>query len=222
MTTTTTPPSDVQRSPGHRLWPLTGLAFVLCILLGNSLTEAGNPGGALGRLDTLAESASAQLGLALELAGFVLLLGFVATVVTRCRPGVGSATAAIAGSVALAVKLGSASATLGAVRERDQLDEATAAAFLAVNDAAFVLFMIGFGLFVASAATALPLGRGWRGPGLLLGSLTVVVGVVGSVVPAAAVPVPFLLGLLWSAALGVRLVARPDVVRVGAPARIGG
>lgn len=197
-------------STRHRLGALTGLGFVVCVLLGNSLTETGTATNALGHLADLATSGTARLGLGLELLGFVLLLCFVAQVGLRCRPGVGGLTAVVAGVVSLSVKLGSAAAVLGALRERDHLDETTATALVALNDAAFGLFMIGFGLFVAAAATALPVGRGWWWAGALLGTLTTVVGVVGSVVPAAAVPVPFLLSLLWSAGVSVRLAVRAD------------
>lgn len=221
MTAETTILPEVRRPTGERLLPLSGPAFVVCVLLGNSLTEAGGPSGPLDRLEFLAESGSARLGLGLELAGLVLLLVFVAQVVHRCRPGAATVTAAVAGGVALALKLGSASAVLGAVREREGIDATTATALTGVNDAAFVLFMIGFGIFVAAAASALPVGRAWWWSGALLGSLTTLVGVVGSVVPAAAVPVPFLLSLLWTAAVGLRLTVRPDEARVGGPARIG-
>jgi hypothetical protein len=218
--TSTIPHPLAPSTTRQRAGMLTGLGFVLCVLVGNTLTEGGAPTGPLGRLETLAQSTSAQLGLVVELAGFVLLLCFVAQIGFRCRPGVGGTTALVAGAVALAVKLGSASATLGAVRERDRLDDATAAALLAVNDAAFVLFMIGFGVFLAAAAVSLPVGRGWAWSGALLGTLTCAVGVVGAVFPAAAVPVPFLLGLLWTAAIAVRLTLQPDSMWEGAPERI--
>jgi hypothetical protein len=132
-------------------------------------------------------------------------------------PTAGSAAAsvvAVAAAVMVAVKLGSGADLLAALHEREQLDEVTASALVASNDASFVLFWLPYGVFVAAAALALSatglVGPALRWSGIALGGLAVVLGVLGSVVPALAVPIPFLLALVWLAAVSVRLaVAAP-------------
>ena len=216
---TSTPATSATRSGPFRPAALTGAGFVAAVLVGNTLTgSTGGGGGALGELTAWAGSPAAAAGLVAELVGFVLLLGFV-PVLSRAGRGEGdaAAVAVVAGGVAAAVKLGSGALLLGALHGRDALDEASASALLAANDAAFVLFWIGFGLFVAAGARGLAatgavggvLGVG----GQVLGSLTLVAGVAGAVVPALAVPIPFLLTLVWTVVVSVRLTigtGRPE------------
>lgn len=207
---TTMPASPVTgftpRTSRWRPASLTGVGFVAAVLLGNSLTESVSGSETLGDLAAIDNSLAARSGLALELLGFVLLIGFVAAATARCRRGTATTLAVVAGAVTVAVKVSSAAIVLGALHERERIDESTATVLVAVNSAAFVLFWIGFGLFVAALAVAIEgPGRGWRWSGALLGGLSVAAGVLGSVVPTTAVPVPFLLCLVWSGALSVRL-----------------
>lgn len=194
---------------GTRAGSLTGAGFVAAVLVGNSLTESAAGTGVLGDLEAVANSTAARIGLALELVGFVLLLVFVAGVVARAARGTAAHVALLAGGAAVAVKVASAAAVLGALQRRADLDEAAATALVATNDAAFTLFWMGYGVFAVASASALSgvVGDGLRWSGTVLGSLTVAAGVLGSVT-GAAVPIPFLLTLLWTVALSVVLAVR--------------
>lgn len=202
MSTLSTRPADTSGSaesrPRSRWAALTGAGFVVCALAGNGLaggvdlTEAERP-------------LAAQLGLGLEVVGVAFLALYVAWVCSVAGPGLGRTTAAAAGAVMVAVKLGSGAALLAAWHEED-LARTSEEALVALNDAAFVLSWLPFGLLVAAAAVALGdlVGRPLRTTGLLLGGLTVALGVVGSVAPGAAVPIPFLLSLVWLLVVSVR------------------
>jgi hypothetical protein len=51
-------------------------------------------------------------------------------------------------------------------------------------------------------------GRGLAGVGVVLGVTGLPAGLVGAVLPAYAVPVPFLLGVLWIGVVGLRIATR--------------
>jgi hypothetical protein len=191
----------------------SGAGFVACILVGNALTgSASAEGSTVESLAAQATSVPARAGLALELVGFCLLLVFVAALGHLGRGRVGGQVAVVGGIVLAAVKLASGGALLGALHEREALEESTAAGLVASNDAAFVLSWLPFGLLVlGTAVTMLAIGRIGRvaaGLGVVLGALTVALGVAGSVEPDLAVPIPFLLGLLWVAVTSVRLAVQ--------------
>lgn len=197
-----------------RLAALSGAAFVVAVLAGNSLTESVSGDGVLGDLDALAASTAARAGLALELVAFVLLLVFVGTLASVLAAGpsrgrTATGVMAVAGTAMVAVKLGSGAAALAALHARTDLDVAAATALVEQNGAAFVLFWIPFGVFVTGAARALRtqgrVGRVLGGAGVGLGVLGTAAGVAGAVWPSYAVPVPFLLSLLWVAAISVAL-----------------
>lgn len=208
-TTTTAPATPPATTIGWRPGALAGLGFVVAVLAGNSLTESAAGNGALADLTALSSSTAARLGLGLELLAFVLLLGFAAEVAARSARGAAVHLSVLAAAVMVAVKLGSGAAVLGAVHDPGPLDQASADLLVDANGAAFVLSWLGFGGFVAAGAVALAaggaVGRVLRGLGLGLGVLTVAAGIVGSVVPAAAVPIPFLLALLWTGVVSARL-----------------
>lgn len=214
-------PADATRT-SDRLLLSCGAAFVVLILLGNSLTESVldpevGAGPAQTRRDLAAQATSAvvRLGLGLELAGLTCLLGFAVGVLLLGgrRQGVGPAgvLTVVGATTMVAVKLASAAPALAALGQHDTLSAHVLHALVQTNEAAFVLCWLPFGVFVLGAARALvgggAIGRVLGGLGLALGALTVVTGLVGSVAPAYAVPVPFLLSLLWTLAASVRLTA---------------
>lgn len=210
-TTATSPvpaPRTAEPRP-PRLAALTGAAFVVAVLTGNSLTESVSGEGVLGDLGALAASTAARSGLVVELVAFVLLLCFVGSLAGSVRRSAAAGVMAVAGTAMVAVKLGSAAAVLAALHTRDELDEVTATALVEENGAAFVLFWIPFGLFVAAAARVLGeaghVGRVLGYAGLVLGTVGTVSGVLGAVWPSYAVPIPFLLSLIWVVAVSVRL-----------------
>lgn len=224
--TTSTPSTPPTTDTGphvplvRRLGLLSGAGFVAAVLAGNSLTESVTGAGVLGDLDALAASTAARSGLVLELTAFVLLLCFVGLLAVAVRRTTAAGVMAVAGTAMVTVKLGSAASYLAALHSRDDLDETTALALVEQNAAAFVLTWIPFGVFVAAAAVAL-LGSGLAGrvaggTGLVLGVLGILAGLVGAVWPAHAVPVPFLLSLLWVGVVSVRLaLGRPRLHRAG-------
>lgn len=190
-------------------------AFVLLSLAGNSLTGVATGDSTLELLAAQADSVSFSAGLALELLGLVALLGVVVWAGTRLRGGAApfpALTAVLAGAWFVSVKLASGSAVLGAVREHATLDEAAATAAVAGNDAAFVLAWVPFGLFVAAlaalAGSEQELGRAISTAGIVVGSLTATLGVVGAAVADLAMPIPFLLCLAWLLVAGSRMALR--------------
>ena len=193
-----TAPADSR--PPTRWTALTGAGFVVCALAGNGLA------GSLDLTKT-ERPVAAQLGLGMEVAGLGLLVLFIAWVCSVAGRGLAGTTAATAGAVMVAVKLGSGTALLAAWHDED-LGRASVDALVAVNDAAFVLAWLPFGLLVAATAVTLSqarrVGRSLRTTGLVLGGLTAALGVVGAVAPGAAVPVPFLLSLVWLLAASIR------------------
>lgn len=205
------PPASRQSVPlVRRLQPLTGAGFVACALAGNSLTES------VSGVAAAASSTAARLGLALELSGLLLLIGFVAwlgSVLLR-GPAISQAAyaAVLAGGVLIALKLGSGADLLAAWHHHDTLDRSTVAGLVAANDEAFVLSWLPMGVLVAAGSVALAR-VGMAGPvlrvtGVVAGSLTVAFGVLGSVMPGAAVPLPFLACLVWLVAVGAAALRR--------------
>jgi hypothetical protein len=112
----------------------------------------------------------------------------------------------------VAVKLASAAPYLAALAAAEELPAETLQALVDVNDAAFVVGWLPFALFVGSAALTLRevggSGRVLVGTGIALGLLGLVAGAVGSVSADHAVPIPFLLGVIWTGAVGLRLALR--------------
>jgi hypothetical protein len=215
----------------RRLAAATGPAFVVLVLAGNSLTESV-PAPLAGRspdqaaLDGLAAkagNATVQLGAVVEVLAFCCFLVFAAYLadLLRRRGGLRLAgiVAVIAAVLMVAVKLGSAAPYLAGLAHHDDLSDDTALALVASNGAAFVLCWLPFALFVWTAAVALR-GAGLLGPvgywaGVLLGVLGVAAMLAGMADVNAANPVPFLLGLLWVLAVGVRLAVAEPRTTVG-------
>lgn len=221
----------------HRSRPLpldvaaatTGPFFVACALVGNSLTESVAGETELATLGLKAASLQVRTGLALELLGLVLLLvcvGWLGSIVLRAGGATLSATTMlVAGAAAISVKLSSGSDVLAGLLAHDELDEAAAVALVASNGVAFELFWVVYGVFVASAGTALAaaglVGRAWRAVAVALGLLTTACGVAGAVEPALAVPIPFLLSLVWLLGVAARLLAGTSGVAPGERIPVG-
>jgi hypothetical protein len=216
-------PAPAPLRVSDRLGAAAGAAFVACILAGNSMTESvvGTDGGegtaarTAAGLAAQAASKTAQAGLVLELLGLLLLTWFTATVagLGRRSPGAGPLPALVllAGGLVAAVKLGSAAPYLAALTA-DGLTDEVRHALVETNAAAFVLTWLPYALLAGAAAVLLLrvglVGRVLAGLGLVLAGLGLVVGLLGFTSPADAVPVPFLLSLLWTAAVGVRVALR--------------
>lgn len=138
----------------RRIWraagPISGVLFVVVLFGGG-----GVPG-------------SEDVHMVIEIAGLLFLLPFIAFLAGMVREaedagGWLSGTVLAAGTLALAVKLGSGASSIAA---RDQ-EGALADALQAMNDAAFMLMMLPLGVMVAAVAIAsirtdiLPTWLGW-------------------------------------------------------------
>lgn len=212
-----TPGSTAPLRRVDRLGAGAGAAFVLCVLAGNSMTESvvgtdGSPAGTADDLAAQAASAVARTGLVLELVGLLLLVWFAATVaaVGWRRSGAGASPFLVAGAGALvaAVKLGMAAPYLAALAT-DGLPDEVRHALVEMNGAGFVLTWLPFALLVGVAGPMLLraglVGRVLAGSGLLIAALGVPVALLGATSPASAVPVAFLLSLLWTLVVSVRV-----------------
>lgn len=203
-----------------RLGAGSGAAFVICMLAGNAMTESvvgtdQSPAGTAADLAAQAASGVARAGFVIELVGLLLLVWFAVTVAVmgwrRSGPGTLPALVAGAGLLVAAVKLGSVAPFLAALVAEELPDEVRHA-LVEMNGAAFVLTWLPFAVLVGGAAVVLHragrVGRVLAWSGLALAGLGLVAGLVGFTSPATAVPVPFLLSLLWTLAASIRAAAR--------------
>lgn len=206
--------------PADRAGVAAGAAFVACILAGNSMTETvvgtdDSPAGTTADLAAQAASGVARTGFVLEVVGLLLLVWFAATVAVlgHRRAGAGALPVMVAGAglLVVAVKLGSAAPFLAALTA-DGLPDEVRHALVETNGAAFVLTWLPYAVLVGCAAIVLHraglVGRVLTGLGLVLAVLGLAAGLVGVTSPATAVPVPFLLSLLWTLAASVRVAVR--------------
>jgi hypothetical protein len=197
-----------------------GAAFVACILVGNSLTESvvgtdESPAGTVADLLAQGSSTAVRSGLVVELIGLMLLAVFAAGLAALgLRRGATPAgtLVAVTATLVVAVKLASAAPYLAALASVDELPDDVLHALVRTNEAAFVVGWLPFAFLVGAVALTLRqaglAGRVLVGIGLVLAGLGVVAGAVGAVLPDNAVPIPFLLSLLWTAAVGIRLASR--------------
>lgn len=211
-------PSRLRRA--DRAGAATGAAFVACILAGNSMTESvvgtdDSPAGTAADLAAQAASGVARTGLALELVGLLLLGWFAATVAVlgwrRSGPSALPVVAVGAGLLVAAVKLASAAPYLAALTG-DGLSDEVRHALIETNGAAFVLTWLPYAVLVGGTADVLLraglVGRVLAGLGLALSGLGLAAALIGFTSPATAVPIPFLLSLLWTLAVSVRVATR--------------
>lgn len=203
-----------------RLGVASGAAFVVCILAGNSMTESvvgtdPSPAGTAADLAAQAGSGVARAGFALEIVGLLLLVWFAATLAVLGWRRAGSATLPVlvagAGLLVAAVKLGAAAPYLVALATEGLSDEVRHT-LVEMNGAGFVLTWFPYAVLVGVAGPMLLraglAGRVLAGSGVALAGIGLVAGLVGFTSPATAVPVPFLLSLLWTLAASVRVAVR--------------
>jgi hypothetical protein len=205
-----------------RFGALTGAAYVVLILVGNTMSTEASPGPHpdhptgqqnIDYLHWLAGSTVGQVGLTLELLGFAAWVLFVGYLCARVRAGGWLAAAALTGGiVSIAVKIGSAAPLFTAFLLRDEISPETARVLIDMNGAAFVTDWLPTGLFVACAAAAAlacrAVGRilGWGG--VAAGSITAITVVVAGVHAMTATFLPYLLCLLWLLAISARLTVQ--------------
>ena len=195
-----------------------GAATVLLVVVGGDVLgtppgpQTAHPSGqqALDHMAWVADNPSAQVGVALELFGFVLMIVFISYLATRFRDAGWLAMAALAGGlIEVAIKLGSGAPVFAAYVLRDEISTETARVLIDMNGAAFVISWLPLGLFVACAARAGMivgvLGRtlGWGG--VAVGLITVILTAATGVHVLSAIFVPMLLCILWTLIVSLRL-----------------
>ena len=205
-----------------RVGALSGPAYVVLVMTGNSIAEPGEPAHATGaqvlaQLEEQAGSTAAQIGSSMEILGFVGLaffVGWLATVLRRhADRAPWLATAVVVGGAAtLAVKIGSVFPELALKVNRGSVDQSTARLVNDMGSAGFVLSFLTFGIFMLATGLAVLdsgiAGRvaGWSA--VVIGALGIIATVATQADPLATSALPFLLGLLWILVLGVRFALR--------------
>lgn len=202
---------------GDRATAFTGVSFLVLLLLGNSLAlsgveEVADPTDAQLQASLLQQSTGSlnSLGVALELLAFVALAVLVGRLAALLRNTAGWGTVvAVAGATLLGVKLASAAPLLVAMDSARSLDAGLVRALVEMNDTAFVVSWLPFAVLVGGAAWGARQ-AGLTGPvlfgiGMLLAALGLIAALLGVRDTESAVPVPFLLSLLWTTALAVHL-----------------
>lgn len=195
-----------------------GALTVLLVIVGGDVLgtppgpQLAHPTGqqSLDHLNWVADNPSAQLGIVLELLGFVLMIVFISYLSTLFRDAGWLATAALAGGLLeVGIKLASGAPVFAAYVLRGEIGPGTARMLIDMNGAAFVISWLPLGLFVACAAGAGmrvgELGRvlGWGG--VVVGVVTVVVTAATGVHVLSAIFVPMLLCILWTLVVSLRL-----------------
>jgi hypothetical protein len=208
----------------HRLAPLSGVAFFLLVMVGNSVaTGESNVDHTNSAHEILAylrahDGAAWWFGTALEIAGLLLLGVFAVYTVRRIRSaGVDGRlpTIALAGGVGtVALKLVSGGPAVYAVVRADRISADTAKSLVTVNDWMFVASWAGIGAFVAAggvaAARAGLLPRPLGIAGAVFAGLTAV-GAAAGVEPGI---FGYMLSLLWIAVVSVVFALRQRRARV--------
>jgi hypothetical protein len=204
----------------RRLGAAAGLAYFILVMVGNTIATAGSHTGENSSGEEILRDLQAHHGAAfviggtLELLGFAALLAFVAYLASVLRRAEGEdgwlwLAALGAGMVTIAIKLGSAAPVLVAVWRVDELDPTTARTLTDINSFAFLISWSTTALFIGSAALVALRTR-------VLPRWIAVSGLVIAVTGLAGVPAgpegpgafPFMLGLLWIAAVSVVLMRR--------------
>jgi hypothetical protein len=199
----------------RRIGAASGIAYVVLVGVGNTLDTAGS------KVDDSSSAAAVladlrdhdtllnHVGIAMELLGFLALVAFVAYlagVLRRAedRDGWLAGAAYAAGALTLAVKVASIAPILVAHLRLDTIDANTARLLVDLNSAAFFVTLgttaafVGFASLSALGSGALP--RRLAVIGAILGALGLVTLAFGYDGPAV---LPFLLSLLWLAAVSV-------------------
>ncbi|MGH8888848.1 MAG: hypothetical protein ACRDV3_03705 [Acidothermaceae bacterium] len=212
-----------------RIGASTGALFVGLILIGNQMNVAGTDQSAhasganvLRGAIHQAGSTTAKIGLALEVLGFVAFiafLGYLADLWRRHSRGGGNnlapGAAIVAGITMLAIKLGSGAPMLALYIDRKTLSPDVAQVLNDLGSAAFIVSWLPYAAFVAAAAFALRrtslVGRPTTYVGAFIGIAGIALALVGFNDPVNANPAAFVLGLVWTLVVSVRLAVRPGI-----------
>ena len=205
-----------------RLAAACGSAYIVLILVGNQMSMGGTGGQndphPSGAADITMFSGHPgiveKLGFSLEVLGMAAFVFFLGWLVSTLRGRGGtwswlSTVAGVAGTLALAVKLGSFLPMLAGVADHQDLTPGLARVLFDMNSAGFVLFTFPYAVFMIGAAGAL-LASGYVGK--VLGISGIVIGAAGVLLPlptqfdpVSSNVLPWILGMLWTLVLGIRL-----------------
>jgi hypothetical protein len=200
-----------------RIGAACGAAYVVLITVGNAIAVSGQSNTPTGTqvlqyADETAASTVRQIGMAMEVLGFVAFAFFLAWLVPALRSAAGRApwladVVLIGGLGTLAVKIGSIAPEVAVDAGRKTMDPDLAKALYDIAAGAFVISFLPFAILMlglgASVLSSGYLGRfaGWSA--VVLGVLGLAVVVTADSVDAN--PMPFMLGLLWILVVSVRL-----------------
>lgn len=198
-----------------------GLVFTVFTIAGNELANRGDAAGddagtALANIQRVHGVAN-HVGTAVELLGFVAFMFFAGYLYRVLRQAEGrtgwlAATVLLTAAVDLAVKLGSGAALVAAYAHPGQLTPELARVLVDLNDGAFVVTGLTMAAFVlATSASGYPgraLPRALVWVGFALGGLGLLTPILGVTDPGGYNPLPYLVSLLWIAALSVLRVVR--------------
>ena len=206
-------------SLADRVGAATGAAYILCINIGNQMASGNSqdphPSGAKDLADFSGTPTIAQgAGFLLEVLGFVLFMFFLGWLVTALRARGGAwgwlaTVAGVGGVITLAVKLGSAAPIMTGELDHGQLTPMLARVLSDMNGSAFVVTFLPFAVYVLAAAGAM-LATGFTGrvagwSGVVIGVLAVAAPLATHLDPVGTNVVPFLLAMLWTLCVSVRL-----------------
>jgi hypothetical protein len=218
--------SQLGRGPwslADRLGAGCGAAYVVLVVVGNELaTTSGSDPHPSGQADLAAFSAVPtaveRVGFAMELVGMLTFVFFLGWFVPFLRGRGGAAAwlgnaAGIAGGLTLAVKLASVMPMTAGMLDHDELTATQARLLTDMNGAAFFVTFLTFGAFLVGGGLAIlaggALGRvaGWSA--VVIGGACIFGTALSAADPVSTNVLPFLFGLLWVLATGIRLAVRP-------------
>lgn len=187
-------PQVVERRTQRALPAAAGAAFAVLVLVGNGIYTGG--GGQ-------------TLGFTVEMLGYVALAGFIAWAVATLRGAVEWAAmlALFGGATMIAIKLGG----WAAVHAANQAATApeVAAGLVALDESAWVLAWLPYGLFIAGLSVAalrarrLPRPVAWLGVVLGLSCMAAV-----PISTSEPFPLPWMISLVWLIVASIILVLR--------------
>ena len=204
-----------------RIGAAMGAVFVLALIPAGILESSGASGatddpGILANLQREPTIVN-KVGFALAILAFIAFLAFLGYLYRVLRRAEGPegwlGTAALAGGLLyLAIKVGSAAPIMARSHRRHELTADLARTLVDLNDAAFVVSGLMFGVFTAAAAATclahrvLPRWLGWLG--LIAGLLTIPAATVGMLDMASYNPMPFLAATTWTLIVSIVLTVR--------------
>jgi hypothetical protein len=204
-------------SPIDRIGAAGGAAYVALIMVGNAIAASGQsntPTGSqvLEYANETATSTVRQIGMAMEILGFVALAFFLSWIVPALRNAGGKApwlanVVLVGGLGTLAVKIATIAPEAAVDAGRKSMDPDLAKVIYDIAGAGFVISFLPFAILMLGLGTSV-LATGYLGR--FAGWSAIVLGVLGLGVVATAHsldanPMPFLIGLLWILVVSVRL-----------------